>query len=157
MFVLDLFLCGLQKIKFKPLNQLILIPNMEIIWSVIAKCDHLTSDFLYVSSRWWLFCCFHILQWASASNFLLKHQDPKNPMTLAPPQIFELGRILNFTDAESLKEFSWGRSKMRVELLLPIVCTCEDAVLILYPGRCDMRFSINMPISNFLRCLFDLF
>ncbi|WAR13339.1 NUD19-like protein [Mya arenaria] len=35
------------------------------------------------------------LEWSSASQFVLKHQDQSNSLKLAPPQIVELGRILH--------------------------------------------------------------
>lgn len=76
--------------------------------------------------------CF---QWASASSFISKHVDPENTLELAPPQTVELGRILHFNDAEKLKQFSWERSKVRVQRWFPVVCTCDDGVLFLYPGK----------------------
>ncbi|XP_052817092.1 acyl-coenzyme A diphosphatase NUDT19-like [Mya arenaria] len=74
------------------------------------------------------------LEWSSASQFLLKHQDQSNSLKLAPPQIVELGRILHFTDVEKLKAFSWDRSAVRVQQYFPVICRCDDAVLFLYPG-----------------------
>ncbi|KAL4235192.1 Nucleoside diphosphate-linked moiety X motif 19 [Mactra antiquata] len=74
------------------------------------------------------------LEWTSTSGFLLKHKDPNHSLELAPPQLVELSRILNFTDAEKLKHFAWKRSEKRALLYYPITCFCADAVLMLYPG-----------------------
>lgn len=74
------------------------------------------------------------LEWTSASGFLLKHVDETNPLQLAPPQIVELGRILHFSDAEKLKQFSWERSACRVQCFYPVTCYCDDGFLFIYPG-----------------------
>ena len=70
----------------------------------------------------------------SASQFMIEHTDKSSSLKLAPPQIVELGRIMNFTDAEKLKTFSWERSIARVSRFFPTMCRCDDAILFLYPG-----------------------
>lgn len=74
------------------------------------------------------------LEWASASKFLLSHANGKSALQLAPPQIIELTRLLNFTDAEHLKHFAYDRSAVRAIRYLPVICTCDDGMIFLYPG-----------------------
>ncbi|KAH3774262.1 acyl-coenzyme A diphosphatase NUDT19-like [Dreissena polymorpha] len=74
------------------------------------------------------------LEWASASEFLLKHDESKSDFKLAPPQILELSRILHFVDAEKLRSFSWERSATRAHRFFPVTCRCDDGLLFLYPG-----------------------
>lgn len=84
-----------------------------------------------------------ILQWASARDFLNKHTDPESSLELAPPQIVELGRILHFTSVDKLKQFAWERSKVRVQRWYPVVCSCDDGFLILYPGKTKITILYN--------------
>ncbi|XP_060066172.1 acyl-coenzyme A diphosphatase NUDT19-like [Ylistrum balloti] len=55
---------------------------------------------------------------------------------LAPPQVYELCRMLNFTDADKLNHFAWTRSMTcsRVERYFPVPCFCSDGLVVLYPG-----------------------
>ena len=65
---------------------------------------------------------------------MMKHGQAKNDFTLAPPQIIELGRLLNFTDAEQLKHFSFKSSGLRADRIFPVICFCDDGAVFLYPG-----------------------
>lgn len=74
------------------------------------------------------------LEWSSASGFIEKNNDPNIGLNLAPPQVIELGRLLNFTEAEKLKQFAWNRSSSRVIRWFPVWCFCNDACFYLFPG-----------------------
>lgn len=73
------------------------------------------------------------LEWTSAGLLLEKHSN--RSLQLAPPQITELGRLLNFNDVDNLKQFAWERSAVRANRWLPVPCLCKDGgILYLYPG-----------------------
>ena len=76
---------------------------------------------------------FLLFQWTSAGLLLEKHSN--RSLQLAPPQITELGRLLNFNDVDNLKQFAWERSAVRANRWLPVPCLCKDGgILYLYPG-----------------------
>ena len=80
------------------------------------------------------FSFLSFLQWSSPG--LLKEKHFNKTLELAPPQITELGRLLNFNDVAKLKEFAWERSAVRALRWLPTPCLCKDGgILFLYPGN----------------------
>lgn len=73
------------------------------------------------------------LQWACSGLFLEKHANKS--LQLAPPQIVELGRLLNFNEVDNLKQFGWKRSAVRAERYCPVTILCNNGdVLFVYPG-----------------------
>lgn len=73
-------------------------------------------------------------QWTSSGLLLEKHAS--RTLHLAPPQITELGRLLNFSDADKLRQFAWEKSAVRAQRWLSVPCLCKDGgILYLYPGK----------------------
>ena len=79
---------------------------------------------------------------------------------LAPPQVYELSRLLNFLSAEDLLGFVSRRGRERVERWFPIPAVCTDCPVSLMPGEfvhhCTLlvkRFVFNV-VSLFIIGLF---
>ena len=66
---------------------------------------------------------------------MIEHNDQSSTLKLAPPQIMEMRRIMNFNDAQKLKMFSFERSNVRVARVVPATCQCDDGILYVYPGE----------------------
>ncbi|XP_067651233.1 acyl-coenzyme A diphosphatase NUDT19-like [Haliotis asinina] len=71
-------------------------------------------------------------QWGSPLNILLEFE--RGWAGIAPPQMYELARLLNIGSMEDLVHFGWSRSGNRIERWLPVRFECADAVLYLMPG-----------------------
>ncbi|XP_033754942.1 nucleoside diphosphate-linked moiety X motif 19-like [Pecten maximus] len=71
-------------------------------------------------------------EWSSPDKLLIDRSEGG----LAPPQVYELCRMLHFTDADKLNQFAWSRAKTcsRVERYFPVPCICKDGIIVLYPG-----------------------
>jgi len=53
---------------------------------------------------------------------------------LAPPQVYELCRLLNFSDQQQLKEFTRTRHREGCITWLPVRLQCDDGLLSILPG-----------------------
>ena len=53
---------------------------------------------------------------------------------LAPPQVYELSRLLNIKKYEELKKFTTKREKFGVERFLPVRLIANDGWISLLPG-----------------------
>ncbi|VDI26474.1 nucleoside diphosphate-linked moiety X motif 19, mitochondrial [Mytilus galloprovincialis] len=72
------------------------------------------------------------LQWSPPDESTKSHLESK--VKLAPPQIYEICRFLNFKDIEELNEFCLTRNNKRVTRNFPVPAVCDDGIFILYPG-----------------------
>jgi len=72
------------------------------------------------------------VSWTEPASIL--DQFYKKELWLAPPQVYELSRLLNFCDMKELQEFSVRRQKEGCENWLPVRLQCEDGLLSLLPG-----------------------
>ncbi|CAG2200026.1 NUDT19 [Mytilus edulis] len=73
----------------------------------------------------------HLL-WSPPDELIKSHLESK--VKLAPPQIYEICRFLNFKDIEELNEFCLTRINKRVTRNFPVPAVCDDGIFILYPG-----------------------
>lgn len=53
---------------------------------------------------------------------------------LAPPQVYELSRLCNFTEFDSLRQFALERQSDGSERWLPVISTYQDGAIALLPG-----------------------
>ncbi|KAK3603935.1 hypothetical protein CHS0354_042947 [Potamilus streckersoni] len=90
-------------------------------------------------------------QWSSPVAMVKEHASGK--LNLAPPQMIEIGRLLNVPNVDELHRFAWQRSSQRVDRWLPVPCLCEDGMLYLYPGDdlypAEPDFEGHGPIKTF--------
>ncbi|CAH1779779.1 unnamed protein product [Owenia fusiformis] len=63
------------------------------------------------------------------------YEDFKNEkLWIAPPQVYELARIANFSKYDDLLKFSKERATEGCEQIMPVISMCTDGRLSLYPG-----------------------
>lgn len=72
------------------------------------------------------------LQWCTPSSILDEHSTAD--VFLAPPQVYELSRMCNFNEFDSLRQFSAERQSLGVERWLPVMSTYQDGAVALLPG-----------------------
>eukprot|EP00092_Neocalanus_flemingeri_P040451 GFUD01044052.1.p1 GENE.GFUD01044052.1~~GFUD01044052.1.p1 ORF type:complete len:444 (+),score=141.66 GFUD01044052.1:111-1442(+) len=72
------------------------------------------------------------VQWTDPASLL--HQFYDRQLWLAPPQVYELSRLLNFRAQHDLGQFSEIRHQKGLTTWLPIRMECEDGILALLPG-----------------------
>lgn len=53
---------------------------------------------------------------------------------LAPPQVYELSRLCNFVEFDTLRQFAAERQRLGVERWLPVISTYQDGAVALLPG-----------------------
>lgn len=53
---------------------------------------------------------------------------------LAPPQVYELSRLCNFSEFDSLRQFAAERQSQGIERWLPVISTYQDGAVALLPG-----------------------
>lgn len=53
---------------------------------------------------------------------------------LAPPQVYELSRLSNFSEFDTLRQFSADRQRLGIERWLPVISTYQDGAVALLPG-----------------------
>lgn len=56
-------------------------------------------------------------------------------LRLPPPQVYELGRLLNFVSYEDLEKFARERDKKGMELIFPVLMPTSDGLLNVLPGE----------------------
>ncbi|XP_067144823.1 acyl-coenzyme A diphosphatase NUDT19-like [Centruroides vittatus] len=71
-------------------------------------------------------------RWGTPEEFLEEHC--VNAAFLAPPQVYELSRLIHFKNYQMLQKFVRYRSVKGVERWLPVLCSCKDGALSLLPG-----------------------
>lgn len=73
------------------------------------------------------------LKWIAPDTLLSEYSHSKG--LLAPPQVYEVHRLLHFQLVEDLHRFNWDRAlKHRVRQYFPVVVGCEDGIVVVYPG-----------------------
>ena len=72
------------------------------------------------------------MQWTDPASLLDQFYARK--LWLAPPQVYELSRLLNFNTKESLAMFSSTRQQEGLTTWLPVRVECEDGMLSILPG-----------------------
>ncbi|KAH9515499.1 Nucleoside diphosphate-linked moiety X motif 19, mitochondrial [Bulinus truncatus] len=55
-------------------------------------------------------------------------------VSLAPPQLYELSRLIHFTNIYDLLSLSWKHSSYRSEQWMPVIFQCQDSLLFVLPG-----------------------
>lgn len=63
-------------------------------------------------------------------------------VVVAPPQMYELGRLLNFSNMEELKEYVRMRHTLGTERLFPVHIKCSDGALRVLPGGYLLKVQI---------------
>jgi len=72
------------------------------------------------------------VRWEEPSALLSDCRD--HSIWLAPPQVYEVSRLLHFREQKQLKEFAQNRERQGLTTLLPVRLQCSDGELSLYPG-----------------------
>lgn len=72
------------------------------------------------------------LQWATPSTYLEKCYNSE--ISLAPPQYYEISRLMNFQTIESLVKFNKSRSMLGCERFLPYRTQKDKITITLLPG-----------------------
>lgn len=72
------------------------------------------------------------LKWCTPQEMLEEHAT--NAVFLAPPQVYELSRLIHFNSFQALHKFAKQREEKGVERWLPVIITCKDGAISLLPG-----------------------
>ncbi|KAG8185727.1 hypothetical protein JTE90_000715 [Oedothorax gibbosus] len=72
------------------------------------------------------------LKWCTPEEMLEEHST--NSVFLAPPQVYELSRLIHFNSFQALRTFARDRGDKGVERWLPVIITCSDGAISLLPG-----------------------
>lgn len=72
-------------------------------------------------------------QEATPQEFL--KQFDSGALLLPPPQIYELGRLVNFDSYDELKKFACERERMGMEQLFPVKIFTSDGMISCLPGE----------------------
>ena len=72
------------------------------------------------------------VQWTDPASLLQKFYERE--FWLAPPQVYELSRLLNFRDQQDLAQFSAIRHQEGLTTWLPVRMECDDGMLSILPG-----------------------
>lgn len=75
---------------------------------------------------------FIFYQWCDPNQVLAEHQSEQ--VFLAPPQVYELSRILNFRNLEPFQKFIKARQVLGTQRWMPIINTYDDGAISLLPG-----------------------
>ncbi|RWS30808.1 Nucleoside diphosphate-linked moiety X motif 19-like protein [Leptotrombidium deliense] len=73
-----------------------------------------------------------LVEWMTTKKMLEEHCQRK--AFLAPPQVYELSRLMNFKDYKSLRDFSINREKLGIQRWSPIMTGFKDGVRLSFPG-----------------------
>ena len=74
-----------------------------------------------------------VLQWWDPNEMLDRYNNKR--IWLAPPQIYETHRLLNFKQFDLLQEFVKNRSDKGCERWLPVRMKCKDIFISVLPGE----------------------
>ncbi|KAK7497676.1 hypothetical protein BaRGS_00011071 [Batillaria attramentaria] len=141
-----------QKVTSEPTQFLQLCKKYDIVpdvWSMFDWSDWLTPIGDPLSSKRFdaafFICCLeekpHVaedaselvhFQWSSPQEMISENRQGK--VQLAPPQLYEAHRLLNFSSADDLMNFLRRRVGQPMERWMPVRVQCADAVLFLFPG-----------------------
>lgn len=92
--------------------------------------DNCSANTCYILS----FKCYFYFQWIAPDTLLSEYSPSKG--LLAPPQEYEVHRLLHFQQVEDLHRFNWDRAlKHRVRQYFPVLVGCEDGIIVVYPGQ----------------------
>ena len=73
------------------------------------------------------------MQFWSADELLMKALSGE--ATIAPPQMYELQRLLSFDSIEEVKQYSGSCDKHGTERIFPVQIKCKDGLLRVLPGK----------------------
>ncbi|GAV05290.1 hypothetical protein RvY_15445 [Ramazzottius varieornatus] len=73
-----------------------------------------------------------MFEWSSPLQSLLARMERK--VKMAPPQIYELSRLMQFESAKDLLKFAVERQKYGCDLTLPVRVRCSDGIVAIFPG-----------------------
>ena len=69
-----------------------------------------------------------------------------NKLNLEPPQIYNMGRLMNFKSYENLKSYSEERAKNGLPRYFPVLYAANDGVIATLPGKLIITFKIKFKI-----------
>ena len=72
------------------------------------------------------------VQWTDPASILQQFYNKE--LWLAPPQVYELSKLLRFTDLDNLDRVSRDRQQHGLSTWLPVRMECQDGLLSLLPG-----------------------
>lgn len=70
--------------------------------------------------------------WDTPSGLLQAHREEK--LWLAPPQYYELNRLVHMPDIDQVVQFARNRSSLGSTLICPVQYKCSDAAVFVFPG-----------------------
>lgn len=74
-----------------------------------------------------------VFQWSTPDEVIRNYSQSR--IGVAPPQLFEISRLLNFHDVGKLEGYMWERSGDVIERILPVAIHCDDGIIVVYPGK----------------------
>ncbi|XP_023231310.1 nucleoside diphosphate-linked moiety X motif 19-like isoform X1 [Centruroides sculpturatus] len=84
------------------------------------------------------------IKWCTPEEILEENRN--GSVFLAPPQIYELSRLLNFKKIKELDQFSKKRECRGIERWLPVVASSTDGAISVLPG--DDLYPENPPLEG---------
>jgi len=97
------------------------------------------------------------VQWKDPADILDQYEAKEQ--WLAPPQVFELCRLLNFTKQEELARFARFRQRKGLSTWLPVWIKCSDGMLEVMPGDSmyptDPDYEGSQGVQNYLGSIED--
>ncbi|RWS17011.1 Nucleoside diphosphate-linked moiety X motif 19-like protein, partial [Dinothrombium tinctorium] len=73
-----------------------------------------------------------LIEWTRPQKMLEEHIQKR--AFLAPPQIYELSRLLNFNEYKNLRDFALKREKLGIQRWSPSMLGFKDGILLAFPG-----------------------
>lgn len=73
-----------------------------------------------------------ILQWIHPADVLKECSG--GLLAIAPPQTYELSRLIQFESVDELLNFAWKRSSHRVKRWMPVIYSCSGGTIFALPG-----------------------
>lgn len=98
---------------------------------MIMLFNLLTCMIIYDSFSWLV----HLLQWASPYEVSQQYYNLyKTSVNVAPPQMYETRRLMQFCSVPELLQFAWHLGQHRVERWMPVVVATADTTVAVLPG-----------------------
>lgn len=72
------------------------------------------------------------MQWCTPTQVLQKHLEER--VFIAPPQVYELSRIMRLPNISSMRKFARSRQTLGTERWMPFMFTYDDGSLGVLPG-----------------------
>lgn len=154
------------KVHKDPVELCILYKSLDLVpdlWSLKEWSCWLTPTDLHEQGKRRFDTLFYTTSLESIPDILLDNQEVTDvkwtepskilesfynrELWLAPPQVYELSRLLNFSEQEELDEFSCARHGAGCRTWLPIRLQCQDGTISLLPGDSFYPQNVSM-ISN---------